>query len=140
MSLSKRHDYVQVLLQTIDHLWYHQVTGFVVLQNKNKNKCQLRMQIQRGKLKCRIKRQSSIRRAGFQISKIVEKKIQTQKYIIQQNRLINNLIPSSTYSHKGSATAPPLPRCTVHSEEVSRGSLFLLKNKKQLVNNTLGAT
>lgn len=42
------------------------------------------------------------------------------------------LLPSLTYSQKGSVTAPPLPQCTVDSEEVSQGSLSLLKNVHDL--------
>lgn len=36
MSLSKRHHYIQVVLKTIDHLWYHQVTGLVILHARKK--------------------------------------------------------------------------------------------------------
>lgn len=36
MSLSKRHHYIQVVLKTIDHLRYHQVTGLVILQWEEK--------------------------------------------------------------------------------------------------------
>lgn len=32
MPLSKRHHYIQVVLETIDHLWHHQITGLVILQ------------------------------------------------------------------------------------------------------------
>ena len=36
-------------------------------------------------------------------------------------------LPSLTYSQIGSVTAPLLPQCIVDSEEVSQGSLSLLK-------------
>lgn len=36
MSLSKRHHNIQVVLKTIDHLRYHQVTGLVVLHGNMK--------------------------------------------------------------------------------------------------------
>lgn len=39
------------------------------------------------------------------------------------------LLPSLTYSQIESVTAPPLPRCTVDSEEASQGSLSLLENE-----------
>lgn len=34
MSLGQGHHHVQVVLETIDHLWKHQVTGLVVLEEK----------------------------------------------------------------------------------------------------------
>lgn len=42
-------------------------------------------------------------------------------------------LPSLTYSQIGSVTAPLLPQCTVDSEEVSPGSLFLLKNEQHIL-------
>lgn len=36
MSLSKRHHHIQVVLKTVDHLWYNQITGLVILWWKNK--------------------------------------------------------------------------------------------------------
>lgn len=39
MSLSKRHHYIQVVLKTIDHLWYHQITGLVILQWEEERVC-----------------------------------------------------------------------------------------------------
>ena len=44
-------------------------------------------------------------------------------------------IPSLTCSQIGSVAAPPLPRCTVDSEEVSPGSLSLLEKNEQHVSH-----
>lgn len=38
MSLSKRHHYIQVVLKTVDHLRYHQVTGLVILHGRKKRR------------------------------------------------------------------------------------------------------
>lgn len=34
MSLSERHYDIQVVLETVDHLWHHQITGLVILQRE----------------------------------------------------------------------------------------------------------
>lgn len=39
MPLSKRHDYIQVVLETVDHLRHHQIAGLVILQRNRKQKC-----------------------------------------------------------------------------------------------------
>lgn len=38
MSLGKRHHDIQVVLKTVDHLWYNQVAGLVILQWENKSR------------------------------------------------------------------------------------------------------
>lgn len=36
MPFSKRHNYIQVVLKTIDHRWHHQITRLVILQKKRR--------------------------------------------------------------------------------------------------------
>lgn len=38
MSLGERHHDIQVVLKTVDHRWYNQITGLVILRRENKSR------------------------------------------------------------------------------------------------------
>lgn len=100
MSLSKRHHNIQVVLKTIDHLRYHQVTGLVVLHRKKKE---------------------CVSNEMLQCNEEIQQENMTKFKPLQ---------PSLIYFQTGSVTTPLLPLYIVDSKEVSQGILFLLKRNR----------